>query len=792
MSYHGTTTRARGAWVGTPLLRVEDEQFLTGNGRYTDDLTPPRTLHASFVRSPVAAGRLVDVDASAARELPGVVRVLTAADLTDVGSLRAELDREGFVPTDMPLLASEHVRYDGEPVALVLAASPHQAEDGAEAVRITIDAVTAVTSIEQALDAQSPRVHAVAAENVLLDTVLIDDPAIDAVFSTAALVLDERFVSARVNAAPMEGRACLAEVGGPDSRLTLHSSTQVPHLLRSTLAKVLGWSEASVRVVAPDVGGGFGQKCVIAPEEVLISVAAVLTRRPVKWTEDRRENLVSGFSGHEQRYHITTAFDASGRFLAIRATIDCDIGAYSCYPFSCAVEPLMAAGELPGTYKLPRYHARARGVATNKTPMAPYRGVSRPQIVLVMERLLDKAAQRLGLDRVEIRRRNLIAPEDFPYRGVNGIVYDEGSYLESLEIGSRLLDLPSWSAAQERARSEGRLIGVGLACFSERTGYGTGVFAGRGMSLVPGFDVAHVTMDPTGGVTLAVGTSSHGQGHRTSFAQVVADELGLEPSRIRVVEGDTDTTPYGWGTFASRSMVIGGGSSKRAATKLADSIRRTAGHLLEVDPDDLVLEQGRVAVRGAPERGMSLAEIGRITYHASHSLPAGATQELSESAGFDPQGTFSNALHGVVVGVDQETGEIEIQRYVVVEDCGVVVNPLIVEGQVRGGVAQGIAAALYEEVRYSDNGQCQSSTFMDYLVPTAAEIPDIEIVHLETPCEYTETGAKGMGEGGTIGAPAAIACAVADALSPLGIEVDRLPITPAWVRAAIRTSEQRG
>lgn len=779
---------AASPWVGARVPRVEDRALLMGQGRYTDDIDVPGTLHAAFVRSPVASGRLLHVDSAAAVQLPGVYRVITASDLRDYPSLRAEIDRPGFAATDLPLLATDRVRYDGEPVALVLASSPHAAEDAAEAVRLAIETTVAVVSIEDATRPEASLVHDHVPGNVLLDTTLIEDDSIDEVLDDAALMLEETFASSRVNATPMEGRACLAEVLRHEGRLTLYSSTQVPHLLRSTVAEVLGWAESRVRVVAPDVGGGFGQKCVIAPEEVLISVAAVLTGRPVKWIEDRRENLVNGFSGHEQRYRVKVGFDGDGRLLALSAEVDCDVGAYNCYPFTCAVEPLMAAGELPGTYKLPRYHVRARGISTNKAPMAPYRGVSRPQIVLVMERLMDKAARRLGIDRIEIRRRNLIMDQDFPYEGVNGVVYDEGSYLESLELCAERLDWSSWREVQASAREEGRLIGLGFSCFSERTGYGTSVFAGRGMSMVPGFDVAQVTMDPTGEVTLALGTSSHGQGHQTTFAQVVADELGLRPSQVRVVEGDTDATPYGWGTFASRSMVIGGGSAKRAARKLADRIRETASHLLEVGVHDLVLENGRVAVRGVPESGISLREVGRITYHQSPKLPPGSVPLLSESASFDPGGTFSNATHGVVVEVDAETGKVDILRFLVVEDCGVVVNPSIVDGQVRGGVAQGVAAALYEELRYADNGQCQTSTLMDYLVPTAAEIPRIEILHLETPCPYTETGAKGMGEGGTIGAPAAIANAVADALSPLGIEVDRIPITPAWIRTQVRAS----
>jgi carbon-monoxide dehydrogenase large subunit len=585
---------------------------------------------------------------------------------------------------------------------------------------------------------------------------------------------------------PLEGRACLAEWERSGRRLTLHSSTQVPHLVRTTVAEILGIDEHRVRVVAPDVGGGFGQKCVVAREEVLVCVAARAVGAPVKWVEDRVESLLAGFQGHEQRFDVRAAFAEDGRMLAVDADILCDVGAYSSHPFTCGVEPLMAATEMLGPYRVSHYRARTRAVATNKAPMAPYRGVSRPQMVLAMERLLQKAAQRLGIEVDEIRRRNLIPPGAFPHVSPTGLRIDEGSYHEALALCARTIDLAGFRARQRTVREEGRLLGIGFACFAERTGYGTEAFSQRRMALTPGYDSAVIRMDPSGSVMLAVGTSGHGQGHQTTLAQVAADELGLSPERIEVRQGDTDATPYGWGTIASRSMVVSGGATRLVGARLAERIRALAAHMLEADPEDLELRDGRAVVKGAPGSGVTFREVARLAYLETHRLPPGVEPGLECSASFDPPGTFSNACHAAIVEVDAETGAVTIERYVVVEDCGVVVNPAIVEGQVRGGVAQGIAAALYEQLSYGEDGQLQNASLMDYLVPTAWEIPRIEILHLETPSQFSHTGAKGMGEGGMMGAPACIASAVADAVAHLGIEVDSIPITPDRLLRSIR------
>jgi carbon-monoxide dehydrogenase large subunit len=784
---------ADGRWVGRSVRAVEHRRHVTGDGTFVDDLQRPGLRHLAFVRSPHPSARITGLAVEEALAVPGVDAVLTAGDLGDLAPLIPTLARDDFVPVEMPLLARDRVRHAGEPVAMVVAATPHAAEDGAERVRVDYEEEPAVASLEAALEDDAPTVHDEAPGNLLLDVQHADDD-VDGDFERAAAVLEATFRTGRVTAVPMEGRACLAEWDRREDRAVLHTSTQVPHIVRTAVAAILKLPERRLRVIAPDVGGGFGQKCVVAREEALTLIAARVVGRPVKWVEDRQENLTAGYQGHDQRYDVRAAFDADGRLLAIDADIACDVGAYSNHPFTCGVEPLMAATEMLAAYRGKRYRARARAVATHKPPMAPYRGVSRPQIVVVVERLLQKAARELELDPVEIRRRNLIPDDAFPYETPSGLLIDRGSYREALDRCAAILDYDALRERQKHAREDGRLLGVGFSCFAERTGYGSQAFSQRKMTMTPGYETAWVRMDPTAGVTVAIGTSGHGQQHRTTLAQIAADELGLDPGRIEVIQGDTDATPYGWGTFASRSTVVGGGSTKRAAVALAERLKKIGAHMLEAAPEDLELRDGAAVVRGFPDHSVALEDIARLAHLEVQRLPEDVEPGLDAQASFDPPGTFSNAAHGAVVEIDPETGRVTVERYVVVEDCGVMINPAVVEGQVRGGVAQGIAAALYEEVLHAEDGQPQTTNLMDYLVPTACEIPRVEIAHLETPSEFSETGAKGMGEGGTMGAPACIATAVADAVAHLGIEIDSLPITPERLVRALEgaRSPERG
>jgi carbon-monoxide dehydrogenase large subunit len=614
---------------------------------------------------------------------------------------------------------------------------------------------------------------------------MFDDERLPQVFAAARVRVSATFASGRVAALPLEGRACLAEWDDRDDQLVMHVSTQVPHQVRSGVAQALGLPERSVRVIAPDVGGGFGLKCVVGREEVAVAAAALRLRRPVRWTEDRQENLTAAFHGHEQRYRVTAAFDEHGRILGLDAEIDCDTGAYSVFPFTCAVEPLMAATELPGVYKVPAYRARGRAIATSKAPAAPYRGVSRPQIVLVMERLMEKAAEELGLDPLQVRRVNLIGRHEFPYTGINKITYDEGSYRESLDLAEEQVKIKDWTDERGRLRAQGNLAGIGYACFSERTAYGTPTMSQRRMRMTPGYDTALVRMDPTGEVIVTTGTCGHGQGHETTFAQIVADRLGIHPDQVRLRQGDTDLASYGWGTWGSRSLVIGGGAAALAADAVAARLRKIAAGQLEASPADIELAGGAARVRGDETASIAIAELARMVHFQAHRVGADLRYALEERATFDPPGTFSNACHAAMVVIDPGTGAIRLHRYLVVEDCGVVINPVVVDGQVRGGVTQGVAAALLERVCFDADGQPVSTTLMDYLAPTAAEMCPVDIIHLETPSRFSETGAKGMGEGGTIGAPAAVLNAVNDALSGTPVRFDHIPVLPHEVCAAL-------
>ncbi|MEJ8652645.1 xanthine dehydrogenase family protein molybdopterin-binding subunit [Streptomyces sp. MS1.AVA.3] len=772
--------------VGRSVARREDPRLLSGRGRFVDDIALPGMLHAQFVRSTVARGEIASVDLSAVRHVPGVVAAFTAEDL-ELGDITAQLGRplSEYVPTAMPVLARDTVRYVGEPVAIVVARDAYAAEDGLEAAKVSYTTLPPVTSEEAALAPGAPLVHDEAARNTLVDVSLFATDGIDEIFASAPCVVHVESRTGRQNALPLETRGVVAHWDDREEQLVLQTCTQVPHQVRTVASRSLRLHERAVRVVVPDMGGGFGQKCVVGREEIAAAAAALRLRRPVKWIEDRKDALSASFLAREQHYQVRAAFGTDGRILGLDADVVCDMGAYSCYPFTAGIEPLMASAEMPGVYKVPAYRVRGRAITTNKAPTAPYRGVSRPQYVMVVERLFERAARELGLDPVEIRRRNVIT--DFPYTGVNLITYDPGSYLESLNLCERLVQDEGWYEKQAAAAAEGRHLGIGYACFSERTGYGSTAFAQRKMQVVPGFDISEVRMDTSGAVTVTTGTMSHGQSHETTMAQIVADELGLDIGKVRLHQGDTDRITYGWGTFASRSISVGGSAVRLAAAKLGGKLRAIAAAHWGIDADEVELTDGAARRRDDTSEVLTYEDIADIAYLRAHLLPKDIEPGLAATATFDvfTDGTFSNATHGVVVELHQGTGQVEILRYVCVEDCGVAINPQVVEGQCRGGIAQGIAGALFEQVTYDDLGEPSATSFMDYKVPTAHEIPEVLIHHLETPSAFTETGAKGAGEGGTIGAPAAVLNAVNDALRPTGVELDHTPVTPETVHRAL-------
>lgn len=773
-----------GQLVGRSVSRREDPRLLTGRGRFVDDIALPGMLHAQFVRSTVAHGEITSVDLTAVRDVPGVVAAFAADDL-DLTDITAQLGRplSEFVPTAMPVLARDRVRYVGEPIAVVVARNAYAAEDGLEAAKVSYAPLLPVTSEADALAPGAPLVHDEAARNTLVDVSLFATDGIDEVFDTAACVVHVESRTGRQNALPLETRGVVAHWDDREEQLVVQTCTQVPHQVRTVASRCLRLDERAVRVVVPDMGGGFGQKCVVGREEIAAAAAALRLRRPVKWIEDRKDALSASFLAREQHYDVRAAFDEEGRILGLDADVVCDMGAYSCYPFTAGIEPLMASAEMPGVYKVPAYRVRGRAVTTNKAPTAPYRGVSRPQYVMVVERLFERAARELGLDAVEIRRRNVIT--EFPYTGVNNITYDPGSYLESLNLCERLVKDEGWYEKRSAAAARGRHIGIGYSCFSERTGYGSAAFAQRKMRVVPGFDLSEVRMDTSGAVTVTTGTMSHGQSHETTMAQIVADELGLDIGKVKLHQGDTERITYGWGTFASRSITVGGSAVRLAAAKLGEKLCRIAAARWDAAREEVELAGG--GARHRDGRVLTYEELADVAYLQAHLLPKDIEPGLSATATFDVfnDGTFSNATHAVVVELHEGTGQVEILRYVCVEDCGVAINPQVVEGQCRGGIAQGIAGALFEQVTYDAQGEPSATSFMDYKVPTAHEIPDVLIHHLETPCAFTETGAKGAGEGGTIGAPAAVLNAVNDALRPTGVELDHTPITPETVHRAL-------
>ena len=759
-------------WVGRAMRRLEDPAVVTGRGRFTADLVAVHTVR--FVRSQVASGRIVRISA------PEGATLITAADLAGVRPIRPMLHKFNYRPIEQPILAKDIVRFVGEPIAAVFAPTGAAAEDIADRVEVEIAELPPVVEARDALSPDAPRVHGTA--NVVVEG-QIKTAGFDAAFAKAHRRIRVNARSRRQNATPLEARAAHAAFDPASGRVTLTCTTQMPHLTRTAVADLLGFPESDLRVVAPDVGGGFGQKMSLPAEYVLLVWLARKLRGSVAWNEDRRENLIAAFHSRDQCVELEGAFDAGGRLVALSGDVVANIGAYSCFPTTCGVEPLMAMAELPGPYDLRAYSCRARGVTTNTCTMAPYRGVSRPVITFAIERLMDKAATAFALSPVEIRKRNLIA--HFPYTSATGLVFDEGSYLETLATAAATIDVPAFRARQAEARTRGRFLGIGFATFSERTGYGSPAFAARGMDITPGWETVEIVMDPSGLVEARIGASPHGQGLETTLAQLVADEVGIAPQNVRVVHGDTDRTPYGWGTFASRSLVISGGATLLAARKIRDKLLIIASHELEAAPGDIVLEHGSAKVSGT-DRAVTIAALARAAYHQTYRFKGDITPGLNESAFYDPPGTFSNACHVAIVEVDVETGRVALEKFLAVEDAGRIINPMIADGQVHGGIAQGIGNALFEEIVYDALGNIQTATLADYLPPTSCEIPPIELHHIETPAASSVTGAKGLGEGGAIGAPAAVINAVNDALAPFNVSIDEMPATPQRIRAALR------
>jgi len=743
-------------------------------------------LHVAFVRSVHAHARILGVDTRAAAACPGVVAIATGAD-ADIARYRicAKSALPSYVETEQPVLAWPEARFAGEAVAAVVAADRYAAEDAAALVVVDAEPLPAAVDVVGARG--GPVVHAGAADNVLLSR-RFESGEVEKTLAGAAVVIERTFRTNRQTAAPLEGRGGVAEWSAGEGKLTLWSGTQVPHLARHGLAEILGLAENRVRVIAPDVGGGFGVKAILYPEDVVLCLLAMRLGQAVKWVEQRREGLVAAAHARDHHYAVRVGFDRAGRLLAMDTRIACNAGAYSVYPWTAGLEALMAGGLLAGPYKLAHYRCEVAAVATHTTPAGPYRGVARPATTFVMERVLDLGAAALGLDPVEVRRLNLVGPADLPYTSATRLVHDSPTYPLCFEKVLEAIGYEAFRAEQARARAEGRYLGIGFANYNELTGLGQAASAGPRMPFRTGHEGVTVRMDPSGAVTVLAGVTSQGQGLETTMAQIVASELGAPLDTVTVVLGDTDATPFGLGAFASRQAVIGGGAAIRAGQALREKITRIAAHLLEAAREDLEVADGRVTVKGVPERAVSLAEVARVACLETQRLPTDTEPGLEATRFYDPiRGTFAAGSQAAIVEVDPGIGTVAILRYVCVEDTGRVVNPAIVEGQVQGAIAQGIAGALSEHLIYDQAGQLLTGTLMDYALPTAADLPPFELDHIEEPAENL-AGVRGVGEGGTLGPAAALANAVGDALAPFGIEPNELPLTPArlwgWCAAA--------
>ena len=779
-------------YVGQNVKRTEDPPLLRGQARFMGDLRLPGLRVVAFLRSPHPHARLVGIDASGALRIPGVETVVTGSDLgASVHPIRAEMRDPGYKPSVWPPLALGKVRFVGEPVAAVVALDRYLAEDALDAIRVTYEPLAAVVDAEASMRADAPRLHEELTDNVIFHT-HYEKGDVGRALEAAEVRLRETFRHARCTAAPMEGRGVMAALDPVDGTLTVWAATQTPHLLRTGLAEALGIPDSRLRVLCPAVGGGFGPKMHLYPEDVVVADLARRLRCPLRWLEDRRENLLSSTQARDHVNHIEVGARRDGTILALRSTLICDAGAYSVYPVTSSLEPLTAAGILPGPYRFPALAYDAYAVATNKCPAGAYRGVGMALGTFVRERVVDMVARRTGLDPAEVRRRNFIEARELPFITASGLVIDSGDPGAAL---ARALEAGEYERLRTEAktRPNGRHRGIGLCAYTEFTGMGSGTFRRRGMVQVSGHDAGTVRVEPTGEVRAFVSAASQGQGHATTLAQIVADELGVVLEAVTVIEGDTERCPYGSGSFASRSVVVSGGALVLAARRVRHKIARIAAHMLEAAPSDLVIDGGTIAVRGAPGRTVTVTDVARLAYRpAAGTLPEGVDPALEATQYYDPPpATFSNGTHLAVVEVDAETGQVDILRYVVVEDCGRMVNPMIVEGQLRGAVAQGIGNALYENFVYDETGQPLTTSFMDYLIPGAGEVPAMDLIHVETPPAVSVSGFKGMAEGGTIGATGAVANAIADALAPLGVEVRDLPLTPDRLAHLLRHPSAR-
>jgi len=771
-------------FFGAAVKRREDPRFLRGEGRFIDDVTLPGLLHAAFLRSPHAHARIARVDTTAAAAAPGVVRVLTFADLE---RWMKPLPLFGAVPpglaavvtfdmrqTPQWALCRDRARYVGEIVAMVVADCPERAEDSVDLIRVDWELLTPVVDMTRAAEPGAPLLHPEWGSNIGVGfTHSIGDA--DRAFAQADVTVTETFHIQRYVGMPLENRGVVATWDRRDGTMTTWNSTQVSHFVQQGLTGALGLPPHKIRVIAPDLGGGFGTKASGYAEDALVPIAAMALGRPVKWIESRREHMSGAAHARHQVHAISLAAARDGAILGVRDRIWLDLGAYNVWG---VVLPYNTVAHLIGPHRIKHMRVDVQAVVTNKTPNAPYRGAGRPETVFAMDRIVDCLARELRMDPAELRRRNYIRPDELPYdfgmpyRDGNPLVYDTGDFPEALEQALEAADYQKFRADQPRLRAQGIHRGIGISGYVEGTAIGP-------------FEGATVKLDLAGRVLVATGAISSGQGHETSFAQIAADALGVPMDWITVIGGDTAAVPFGVGTFASRSAVTAGSSIADACREVRTKLTRAAAVLLEAAPDDIEIDDGRVFVRGSPGSAVDLARVVQASI-PTFAKPGVASPDFEASAYHHvPTVTYASAVHVAQVEVDASTGGVKLLRYVVAHDCGRVINPVIVEGQVHGGVAQGVGGALFEEMVYDETGQLLTGSLMDYAVPKADDLPPIETVHLEFPSPRNPLGVKGLGEGGAISPPAAIANAVEDALAPFGVRVTETPLTAARIVALL-------
>jgi aerobic carbon-monoxide dehydrogenase large subunit len=784
---------AAAGYIGRDVLRREDEWLLRGIGRFVDDLPEPRdTIYLGFVLSSEAHARIVSIDRSEALAVPGVVDVLTGEDLARLSKpLCTEIGIPGYKTNARDVIARKKVRFVGEAVAVVLAESPYIAQDAIDLVHVEYDTLPVAVDMEAARQPGSPLVHEELGDNILFHGTFETD-GFDKAFASADLVVKETFRSGRVAGVPMEPRGCLAVPDHAADSITLWTSTQIPHIVRTAVATFLDFPESRIRVVVPEVGGGFGTKAHVYPEELIAVALAKKYRRAVKWIQDRREELLTNIHARDHLYRVEAAVGRDGIIAAVRVELLTNAGAYSCYPFGCTLEPTGGARMLPGPYKIRNYSYDAYAIATNTCPSGAYRGVAQPTCFMAIEGMMDRIGRTLGIDPAEVRRRNLVKPDEMPYVNVVGVRYDTGSYLESLERALEHVGYEDFRRKQKGGGwDDGKYRGIGICCFTEISGTGAPGWRARGLTRLPGFDGALVKVEPTGQVTAYLSHARAGQGHLTTFAQVLADQVGADIADVTIIEGDTAATPYGTNTFASRSAVTGGGAIIRAGTKVAEKMRRIAAEILEASAADIELANGRASVAGVPQLGVSFRDIAETAYSMNNrALPAGEEYGLEANDFYDPPlATMANAVHVACVAIDPRDARVTIERYIVVHDCGRIINPMVVDGQIHGGTAQGIGEALMEELVYDEQGQLLNASLLDYLLPTALDVPDMELDHIESPTIDAVGGFKGVGEGGVIGAVPAITNAVADALARIGANVNSIPLRPSHIFGLIRDAQ---